>query len=292
MDEEFGGWLAGTWNGLYQSQDGIDWSHVDGYTYRVTSIAREDGRICVGVGSGLWEVSRGSEIWVQLHDETLTEVLDLMYAPGDPGVVAASAYGVGRSFREGSDVVRWSWPSDYESVNDRFTNSIEIDSADPTRWIAGTENGVRIGEESGSKWISSTLIGTPVRSVRRIADTWWAGSDGQGVWKSANGVEWEQAGTGLDGETVFSVADCSGKVLLGTETGVAVGDGVGKWENVGPQARVASVAADSKNPRRWMAGCSPGGLWVTEDAGKGWRYIAGMEMNSVEAILAPGGHRS
>ena len=77
-------WLAGTQTGLYKSADALNWEQVGPHLNRVTNIARDRGRTCVSGGPGLWEVSGDSGRWVQLHDETLTEVLDLAWIPGVP----------------------------------------------------------------------------------------------------------------------------------------------------------------------------------------------------------------
>ena len=286
MDTEPKVWLVGTGGGLYGSVDGVGWENMGGYTYRVTSIVRSGNRVCVGVGSGLWDVWAGDRPWVQLHDETLTEVLDLAWAPGDPGVVAASAYGVGVGQRREHDAVRWTWLSDELAVNERFSNAIAVDPADENRWLVGTEAGVLVAEDAGKRWVHSGLMGMPVRALLRIGDTWWAGTDARGVWQSADGLAWRRAGRGLDEGTVFALAAANGRILAGTTEGMVIGDGEGRWQRMGPRGLVGAVACHPQAAGFWMAGCVPGGLWVTEDAGRTWRYVPGVP-KVVEAILAP-----
>lgn len=279
-------WLAGSGAGLFRSVDGRVWERVGAYEFRVTSVLRDGERLCVGVGSGAWEVREEPERWLQLHDETLTEVLDLARIRGEPGLVAASAYGVATGERDGLGAIRWSWHSDSLSVNERFTNAVVVDPADPGRWVVGTEAGVLVAEEEGQRWAYTDLMGVPVRAIRRAQGAWWAGSDGRGVWTSPDGLAWRRAGRGLDDGTVFALAGSDGRLLAGTLKGVAVGDGQGRWYNIGPRALIASIAAHPEQPDFWMAGAAPGGLWVTQDAGESWRQAPGLP-STIEAISAP-----
>ena len=278
-------WLAGAGAGLFRSADGIAWKRVGAYEFRVTSILRDNGRLCVGVGSGAWEVREEPDRWVQLHHETLTEVLGLGRIPGDPGLVAASAYGIATGARDDLGAIRWTWHSDARSVNERFTNTVVVDPADASRWVVGTEAGVLVASGNGDHWTSSNLTGAPVRTVHCTPGTWWAGTDGRGIWRSPDGLSWRRAGQGLDEGTVFALAGSAGRLLAGTQKGVVVGDGKGRWYSVGPRALIASIAACPERPDFWVAGAAPGGIWVTQDGGGSWRQASGRS-STIEAISA------
>jgi hypothetical protein len=281
-------WLIGAGSGLFRSADGASWERVGAYEFRVTSSRREGGRLCVGVGSGAWEVRDDPEGWVQLHDETLTEVLDLARIPGDPGLVAASAYGIATGARDGLGAIRWSFHSDSLAVNERFSSAVAVDPEDPRRWVVGTEAGVLVAEEGGRGWAYTDLMGVPVRAVCHALGAWWAGSDGRGIWTSPDGLSWRKAGRGLDDGTAFALAESGGRLVAGALNGVVVGDGRGRWYNVGPRALIAAVAAHPERPDFWMAGAAPGGLWITEDAGESWGQAPGIP-STIEAIVAPEG---
>ena len=286
MEQEV--WLVGAGGGLFWSEDGTGCRQVGGYRFRVTSLLRNGTRICVGTGSGVWEVPGLSDRWIQLHDETLTEVLDLASVPGDPGVVAASAYGVAVGARDALGAVRWSWPSEGLAVNERYTNAIAVDPENAHRWVVGTEAGVLVAEEDGRRWTHTGLTGTPVRAVCHALGTWWAGTDNRGIWRSSDGLAWRRAGGGLDEGTVFALCESDGRMLAGTMEGVVVGDGEGRWYRTGPRALMGAVAAHPERSSCWMAGALPGGLWVTEDGGDHWRYVPGLP-SMIEAIAAPEG---
>jgi len=277
-------WLVGAKRGLYRGRIGDSWEDVGGYPFRVTSLLRKEGRIFAGVGSGLWEVDLAGGMWTQLHDETLTEVLAVDAVPGDPGVVAASAYGVATGARDDLGAVRWTFWSDNLRVEERFSNVILV--VGDGRWLVGTEAGVLVAEDEGRKWAHTALTGTPVRGLCRALGSFWAGTDERGIWRSKDGLSWEPAGRGLDRGTVFALAESGGRIVAGSLEGIVVGDGRGAWRRVGPRMLMAAVGVHPAAPDVWLAGGDPGGLWFTEDGGAAWQQVAGLPA-SVEAVLSP-----
>lgn len=243
-------WLAGTGQGLYESADGISWQRHHAYDYRITGIARSAQRLCVSEGGGLWEVFPTG--WVQRHDETLTEVMDVAFVPGDPGLVAASAYGVASGYCDASGTVRWTWHSDDLPVNARFAHAIVVES--PKRWVVATEAGVRVSPDAGRTWLHSSLSGCPVRALRRIGDCWWTGADGQGIWRSEDALTWVRAGAGFETVSAFAFAPAGEDILAGTDQGVLLGTGAGPWRWVGLHMCVAAVAAHPRQAGFWAAG--------------------------------------
>jgi len=278
-------WLVGG-GGLHWSRDAASWTVDEEYRYRVTSIARVGGRICVGASNGLWEAPGDSSRWTQLHDETVTEVLDLGVIPGDPGLVVASAYGVAVGARDERGAIRWSERTAGLAVNERYTNAIAVDPDDSGRWLVGTEAGLLVTEDQGKRWVHSGLGRIPVRAICQALGTWWVGTDGRGIWQSQDGLSWRRAGRGMDEGTVFALAESDGRMVAGTLEGAALGDGEGQWLRMGPRALVAAVGVDPEEPSRWLIGAVPGGLWITSDNGNRWRNVPHLP-GSIEAIVAP-----
>jgi hypothetical protein len=233
----------------------------------------------------VWDVPLNGNSWVQLHDETLTEIQDLAIVPGDPGLVAVSPYGLSTSHRDTSGFVRWRHWSDGLPVNQRFGNAVLVDPADCSRWLVGTEGGVLVAEDWGQDWVQTSLTGRAVWTLCCALGAFWAGTDGAGIWRSEDGVEWIQVGQGE--HTVFSLAECHGRLLGGTLEGVVVGDGSGVWQRMGPRVLMQVVAAHPVEPDVWMAGGQPGGLWHTENGGQTWQQSG--DFHSVRAIAPPGG---
>ena len=265
-----GSWLVGTALGLYCGGSTSGWHRAGRYEFKVTSIVRQgDGAAVVGSEGGLWKAPRAGADWLQLHDDVLTLVQDVSPLPGDPGVLAATAYGVHRASRDELGALRWrSCPPTLDSppqLDDCFSTAILVDPDD----IQGTA--VRALTRAGG--LAGGLV--------------WAGTDAQGLLVSSDGESWRPAGEGLAGIPIFDIAHTGeGDVLVGTEEGVMVGDGAGRWQRVGPPIRAAAVAAATSGGQLWLAGGSPGGLWHSEDRAINWRQAAGMP-NSVEALAAP-----
>ncbi len=279
------GWLIGA-SGMFSCDGESPWRRVGGYGFRLTAVIRESDRVLASTGNGLWQVPRTGGPWIQLHDETLTEVLAIASLPGsDPGVVAASAYGVAVGERDELGAVRWTSCSDLLRVNERFSNAILVDPTDAERWLVGTEAGLLVATDNGGHWHRTSLIGKPVRALCHHAERFWAGADEGGVWTSSDGFTWERAGRGLDADTVFALTASDGRLLAGTGRGVAIGDGSGTWHQTAPQMRVSAIAAHPEDHSYWMAGADPGGLWWTGDDGHTWQQHAGFGI--VEAIIAP-----
>lgn len=281
-------WLAGGPGGLFSSPEGASWSPVGESRLRVTSIVRTPSRTCVGVGGGVWEVPGDGSRWRQLHDETVTEVLDLGTVAGDPGLVVASAYGVAVGARDELGAVRWASRSAELAVDERFANTIAVDPHNPHRWLVGTEAGLLVAEDEGGSWTHSGLMGTPVRGICHALGCWWAGADERGIWQSPDGLAWRRAGLGLDEETVFAVSASGDRILAGTMGGAVVGDGRGHWHRCGPRGLVAAVAAHPEDTSCWMIGLLPGGVWTTRDSGRSWRHAPDLT-GRIETIIAPEG---
>jgi hypothetical protein len=286
MDNWMKDWLVAA-DGLYRGRPGGDWQRIGSADFGLSSALRDPERLVAGawVGSGLWEWRAGGDRWVQLHDETLTEILALARIPGDPGLLAGSPYGLSLGRRDELGAVRWQSCSDGLRVNERFTNAVLVDPSSPDRWLVGTEAGVLVAEEAGKCWTRTSLSGAPVRALLHALGTFWAGADGRGLWCSRDGLRWDRAGVGMEGETIFALARSAGCILAGSRRGVLAGDGAGPWARLGPSMLTAAVAAHPAHPELWLAGASPGGLWSTEDRGATWRQSG--HFTYVRALLAP-----
>ena len=277
-------WLIGS-KGVYHGTIGGTWTRVGPSAYGISSLVREEDRLVAGAstGSGLWEWLHSGGYWNQLHDETLTEVLAITSIDGDPGVLAGSPFGISTGQRDENGAVRWAHHSDTLNVNERFTNAVQVDPSDHTRWLIGTEAGVLIAQDGGARWARTSLIGTPVRALTYAHSLFWAGTDDRGVWHSADGLNWTAAGHSKDGGAIYHLAARHDTMVAATEHGVTVGDGKGYWHRTGPRMLSATVAVHPDESDLWMAGATPGGLWSTEDAGHTWRQIEGFV--NVRAIL-------
>ena len=268
-------WLVGA-SGLFRGSPEGGWTQVGQISYPVNAILRRDENIIVGSEGGLWEV-RG-ERWIQWHDETMTLVLGLTTSEDDLGVAVASAYGIATGALDENQVPRWLWYSDDLVVNERYSNVVITDPNHASRWLVGTEAGVLVCE--GKKWVKTSLINRPVRGLCWAQGAFWAGADTGGIWRSEDGVEWEAVGQGLEDVPVYSLGWAGDCLIAGTEMGIAVGDGRGRWALTGPTIRVRAVNAVGS---LWLAGANPGGLWYSESQGRTWKKTG--DFKRVQAIV-------
>ena len=287
MREETTDWLIGA-NGIWRGKPGGNWELLGHYRYTVNQILREEeGSLTIAAGNGLWRVPADrSQMWIQLHDETLTEVMAVSHTP--VGIVAGSPYGVAISRQDEAGNSRWRSLTEHLRVNARFTNTILTDPNDPTRWLVGTEGGVIIGRENGESWEESRLNDTPVRALLHTGEMFFAGTDLKGLMQSRDGCVWEPV-TGMDKAT-FAVSVAGEKIITGSEHGIVVRAPDGSQRRTGPRALVRCLGVDPTNSDVWVAGTDPGGLWFTSDAGETWQNTG--VVTRVRNIIVPEGGRT
>ena len=277
-------WLLGS-RGVHRSVDGIRWEPIGPHRYPINDLVRQPHRIVAAAEWGLWEILPGRPGWVQLHDETLTEILAIAPGCGDPGIVAASPYGIAFGKRGPLGETHWTSRCEGLSVNETFSNALLPDPAAHGRWLVGTEAGLLVYLHAEDRWERSSLSGTPCRALCHAHGYFWAGTDDRGVWRSVDGLAWEQAGRDLYDAAVFSLSASGGLIVAGTLHGICVGDGTGAWHRRGPRMLISAVATHPNVDGFWLAGATPGGLWLTEDAGDTWRQAG--QHNTVRSILPP-----
>lgn len=277
-------WLLGA-DGLHRSRDGTYWEAIGGHGYPVNDLIRQPRRLVCATHWGLWEAGRKRPRWVQLHDETLTEVLAIAPTVGDPGVAAVSAYGLAFGRRGEHGAIHWRSRSDDLSPNERFASAILASPNTPGEWLVGTESGVLIYSEADASWRRTDLKDRPCRALLHAFDSLWAGTDEGGIWRSVDGFSWQRAGAGLDSATIFSLSATADRILAGSLRGICVGDGDSSWQRLGPSLLVSAIAAHPDAGGPWLAGATPGGLWQSDDAGDHWHQIGGFD--SVRVIVPP-----
>ena len=247
-------------------------------------VLRQAQRLAIGANHGLWEWRRDETRYIQLHDETLTEVLGLAAVPGDPGLVIACSYGIATAYRDELGAARWTFHSDSPVPDERFANALYIDPAHPDQWLVGTEAGVFIYLATDHQWQASDLNGTPVRALCSARGRLWAGTDDRGILHSEDGMHWTLAGSPVEG-AVYALHDTGSSLLAATQYGIVTGDGDGSWTQTGPRLSTTSITSTPRTPGTWAAGASPGGLWHTRDAGGHWQQAG--DFKHVRVVLAP-----
>jgi len=271
---------------MLRGRPGSTWELAGPYPFAATCIRRGAGRLVVGTDGGLWE-ARPDDLWRKLHDEILTVVQDAALTEGEPGLVAASIYGVHVASLDELGVCRWRNCSEGLAPNARACAAILVDAADPLRWLAGTESGLIATADGGERWEETVIRDTPVRALLQCGGRCWAGTDGRGIWVSDDGDRWRPA-TAI-GSPVFCLAGTAdGLLLAGTDRGVQVGDGRSAWQPTGPSLWTTALGADPVETGVWLSGASLGGMWWTLDGGAAWHQVADID-GSTRAVCAPAG---
>lgn len=247
-------------------------------------VLRQRKRLAIGANHGLWIWQRDEARYLQLHDETLTEVVGLAAIDGDPGLVAACPYGIATACIDELGAARWSFHSDSPVPDERFANALHIDPAHPDHWLVGTEAGVVVYGSEANKWQASDLANTPVRALLSARGRLWAGTDDRGILHSDDGLHWTQAGSDIEG-AVYALHDTGACLLAATQYGVVTGNGDGPWISTGPRLSTTCITSDPRSPDTWAVGASPGGLWFTCNAGESWRQTG--HFKHVRVVLAP-----
>lgn len=266
---------AGVWVGAPAGE----WRRHGPYPFAVQGVIRIEKDLLVGTGHGLWRAPLDPEQrWVQLHDETLTEVLALA-RDGNGDTVAAGAYGICVSTDDELGLPRWRSLTETRSPDERHTNALCLDVHD--MWVAGTEAGALVSQDQGVSWQLADLTGTPVRCVERLQDRWWAGTDTSGLWQSTDGQAWSRIEAPF--ESAFSFAIDGDTLIVGSFDGIWRRDGDDTWTRSGPRALIRCLAVSEST---WAAGADPGGLWQSTDKGTSWQRTGPFQR--VHALCAPG----
>ena len=272
-------------SGLYTATTLDDpFTHLGHSQLTAFFVLRQAQRLAIGANHGLWEWRRDEARYIQLHDETLTEVLGLAAIPGDPGLVAACPYGIATAQRDALGAARWTFHSDSPVPDKRFANALHIDPEHPDRWLVGTEAGLLVYSAKNDQWQASDLTDTPVRALHAARGLLWAGTDDRGILHSEDGLHWTQAGGDVEG-AVYALHDTGAQLLAATQYGILTGDGESSWTRSGPRLSTNCITSDPSAPDTWAAGASPGGLWHTRDAGAHWQQSG--DFKHVRVVLAP-----
>ncbi|MFP4384463.1 MAG: WD40/YVTN/BNR-like repeat-containing protein [Spirochaetia bacterium] len=275
--------------GLYRWSPGKKAEAIDGFKFPVNAVRRHAGRTWVGTSNGIWELpSGGTGNWIQRHDETVTEVLDAAYSRNE-GLLTASPYGVAVSVkRDFSGPPKWRFFNAGLSVNETYTNTLYVsNSGGSETWIAGTEGGVLVYTDRGSKVHRTNLPGVPVRAIIEYDGDLWAGTDTAGVWRSGDGFSWTIAASGLENQAVYALSASGESVYAGTESGIFRLLPYGKWTEVLPGPAATALLMFPDDPDFVLAGTNWGGIWYSENGGRRWKNEP--ELKRVNCALAAEG---
>jgi ligand-binding sensor domain-containing protein len=282
MDEQNETLYAGTGEGVFRSSDGGDhWQALNNGLFNTDIYAlirdERDGTLYAGTGEGVFRSSDGGGHWQVINNSlSNTDVYALILEERDGTLYAGTDEGVFRSTDGGTG---------WQSLNNGLTNTVlalALDQRDGTLY-AGTE-----GEEAfystngGVSWQAVSneqggINGQIVLALHVQGDTLYAGTSA-GVFRSDdNGVNWQQANTGLKDANVFNnvsammLDEQDSTLYAGTWTGVFYSnDGGINWHgaSAGLGADVQALALDRRNDTLYADTFS--GMFLSTDGGEKW----------------------
>lgn len=141
------------------------------------------------------------------------------------------------------------------------------------RLVAGCyEAGVAVLNADGWKAEHDGLSDKRVRSLAVNGDTWYAGTDGTGVYRRSGSAPWESVSSGIAEKNVFSLLIDAGTLYAGTN-----GDGVYmapttsmQWEARNAGITGGLVYAMAKQNGKLFAGIGNTGVFMSQDNGQNW----------------------
>lgn len=180
--------------------------------------------------------------------------------------------------------------------------------------LVGTVDGVFSFARSGGAWTpqEKSLAGEHISALlfEPTSRTLFAGTFGEALYASGDlGRNWERRDRGLGGREIYSLAgqQLAGRprVYAGTQpahlfysddlgknwtelSGLREVPGVEEWTFPGPphQAHVKSLAFDVKQPEKIYAAVEVGGFLKSEDGGKSWKPVAGLNPDAHRVATA------
>jgi len=151
----------------------------------------------------------------------------------------------------------------------------------PQAVAAGAGGAVDVSHDAGATWSRGELeTSGRVTALGISGSTMLAGTDTDGAFLSLDsGNSWSRCG--LDGQMVLAVC---GDKLAGTEQGVWLREGAGKWRKLGLEAVVTALA---RVDGALVAGTEEEGLLRSTDEGASWQHCSGVE-EGINALAASG----
>lgn len=222
--------------------------------------------------------------WIARNNGLLdTAVLGLSVIGSDLFAGTLSG-GVFRSTNNGTNWV---------SVNTGLTNlTVYSITAAGTNLIAGTGDGVFLSTNNGALWSFRGLSGNLIFALGVIGTELFAGTSGDGVYRSSNsGINWIQVNTGLTNTAIQSLTASGTNLYAGTFSGVFRTSNNGtNWINTGGLAGVI-VNALTATGGNIFAGASGGGIFLTTNSGANWTSVgAGMPNTTINTLIVSGSY--
>lgn len=261
-------------------------------SFGLDAIPSEPEALFLACGNGVLRSLDGGASWTMTTDWRMTEVLDVVVDPNAPThVYAATAYGVWHSPDKGETwtEVNAGIPAPQSTFTQTITADQRqpghLVVGSETGLFRTTSGGTR-WRPVGPRDVAIRDV------VQSTADPqrWLAGTEEEGVFRSQDGGQtWSRVGAETPMETIYAVAvDPSNPdrmAAAGFEGGVFVSeDGGDTWRRVGLEnRRIHALAFDGRRPDRLWAGTLGDGVYYADSFDASWHY-AGLKGAVIRAM--------
>jgi photosystem II stability/assembly factor-like uncharacterized protein len=165
-----------------------------------------------------------------------------------------------------------------------------------SKLFTGTSGGVFSSTDNGKSWSRSGLIDTSVTSIITVGSTLFAGTYGDGIFRSTNdGASWTpvDSGLGTANSYVTALGSSASNIYAGFDNGVFLSTDYGNsWKSVGfslPNSQTPEIKALAIGGKYIFAGISQNGLYLSTNSGRNWKSVSTAMANStVRALLMKG----
>jgi photosystem II stability/assembly factor-like uncharacterized protein len=294
--------LAATRAGLFRSTDGgATWSRARGIAFQAataTAFAPGDARVALAAlrDGVLFRSADGGATWRPVEGWAFGPIIALALSPdfpAHPALFAAAGDGIYRSLDGGAN---------WQSANfgllepEVLCLSLAFDFAtSELGWAGSAAGGLYRTRNAGRAWreAGDGLADSAVQCLAHGKGWLYAGTEGAGIFRSADGVSWESCG--LAGMQVNCVVARGGRVLAGTGEGIFhCHEGSDEWQAAGVADGLADgviALAMSVDGGVALAGCLDAGILRSADGGRTWHPAnAGLYARTPPAaVLAPDG---
>ncbi|MBK8609814.1 MAG: hypothetical protein IPL84_07660 [Chitinophagaceae bacterium] len=192
------------------------------------------------------------------------------FAKDNTFIYTCTSQGVYRSSDNGA-----TWVSKSAGLSDlRGSGVLHVD----TKLFYVGPTGVFVSTNQGDSWNAAGLSGTDVRSIAAINNTLFAGTNGAGIYKSADwGANWVAVNNGLGSSTNFRAIESKGNTLFAagpTGTGVYRSTDLGaNWTLLAGGLASGSYRGFASNNDLIVAGSFGAGVFYSKDDGNNWTEI-------------------
>ncbi len=272
-------------SGAFLRQPNGRWLHFGGDQIKwVNALAVSPANpavVYLGCGNGILRSRDDGRTWRLTTDWHVADVFTIQGNPVDSSrVYAATGWGIWRSMDSGET---WIESDRGLPLTGKFTQTLVVDSSQPSRLIAGTDVGMYISNDGADSW--SPVVGAsraPILHLEQAAGDpqhWIVGTQGEGVQLSTDGgATWTVVAPALARSNVYAASidpsDSSRIAAAGWSQGIQVSrDGGKTWRDATrglPSTHVSAIAFDRNTRGRLWASTFEEGTFYSDDLGRTW----------------------